>query len=357
MQQEKARGFRGFVQTAAGRAFLIALSLVLVFATFTYVTPLLAIPVFLIVGLALPIYSGLKRPRFLALSGLVVILLLAPVATAVLSSEIMSPTPAASSSPDLPEGHGGAVLQNASVGPFLGSTSTNFTWNVTIYPQYLSPDNSSPLWLSLYISTCPGATGNSSPVCSAGYPFYNRTITFPSGYWANHTGPTRESFRFTIGSNGIWDWQMGLAMENLSTHGLEWIFLVGDPQYDGIEGPVIGGYGTVYFALIGSVYLESALYLGAPYFIVLLIYVAFKNRERRRADSQRRRAGPVPPTSPPPAGPKTPLPSGPPPESSAAATAAAAAAAGEMTCPNCHAVVYANEATCWKCGTALNPKG
>jgi hypothetical protein len=352
VQQQKARGFRGFVQTSVGRALLIALTILVVFATFSYAGVLFAIPVFLIVGLALPIYAGLKRPRYLALAGVVVILLVPPIATAVLTSELMTAGGASSSYSGLPEGHGGSVLQNAYVSPFTGSTSTNFTWNVTIYPQYLSPSNSTPLWISLYISTCPGATGNDSPNCNTPYPFTNLTHAFTPSTWTNGT-PVTVSFHYAIGADGLWYWQMGLAMRNLSTGALNWIFLVGDPQFDGIQGPVVGNYLTVYSAVVGTVYLDTGLFLGGSYFFILLLYVILKNRQQRRTDSARRRAPPVPTPTSPTGGETAPLPSAPPP--GAPPPVPSSAAAQERNCPNCKAVVYQNEATCWKCGAALPP--
>ena len=357
MQQQKAGGFRGFVQTPAGRALLIAIAIVAVFATFAYSGVLFAIPVFLVVGLALPIYVGVKRPRFLAILGVIVLLLVPPTATFVLTNELMTPVGAVASNPGLPEGHGGSVLQNAQVTPFTGSSSTNFTWNVTIYPQYLSSYNSSPLFLSLYISTCPGATGPNDPNCAASYPFDNITHNFSAGFWTGRTTPTVVTINYTIGSNGLWYWQMGLAMQNLSTRTLQWVFLQGDPTYDGIQGPVIGSYATIYSALVGTVYLDAGLFLGLPFFFILLIYVVFKNRQQRRADANRRRPEAVPPVSPPSDDASAPLRT----ESSPAGAAAsprpgpAVPTGDERKCPNCQAVVYANETTCWKCGTSLTP--
>ncbi len=358
MEQQQPRGFRRFVQTPVGKGLLIAFAVLTVFATFVYVSTFLAIPVMLIVGLALPIYGGLKRPRYLAVSGLVVLLVVAPIATAVITQEIFEPVGTSTSSPSLPEGHGGAVLQNATVSPFSGTSSTNFTWTVTIFPQYLSPYNSSPLWISLYLSTCPGATGNNSPNCAAGYPFYNYTDVFTT----NVTAETTVAFHETVGSNGIWSWQMGLAMRNLTTGNLTWIFLVGDPTYNGIEGPVVGSWGTIYGELIGTVYFDDLLFVGGPFYFILLIYMIFKNRERRRSDAGRRMPPPVPPTpssAPPPApSGSAPLPSAspaPPPISPVVAPAGGAPppSADERSCPNCQAVVYANETTCWKCGAKL----
>ena len=87
---------------------------------------------------------------------------------------------------------------------------------------------------------------------------------------------------------------MGLWTLNRTTHRPFFQLLVGDPTYNGIEGPVIGGFGTIYGELILSVYVEDLIYLGAPFYFVLLIYMLFKNRERRKKDAQQRAPGPIP---------------------------------------------------------------
>lgn len=352
MQQQPKSGLRRFVQTPPGKALLIAITILVVFASFVYVEALIAIPAFLLFGLAVPIWLGIKVPRFLALSGLVVLLLVAPISNLVITQEILTPLGPAASGNSLPEGNGGSVLQNAVVTPYVGGTSTNFTWSVTIYPQYLPVANSSVLWLNLYVSTCPGATGNSSPSCSSPYPFYVLNDTSV----ANVTAVTSASFHYTIGSENIWEWQMSLAFRNGTSHGINYIFLVGDPTYNGLEGPVVGTYASVFAALIPTLYIEFLLYLGLPFYIVLLIYMLFKRRERNRQDAARRASG-APPTGPP--SPPTAGPSLSPTSAAIAAPTAVPAtpAAGESACPNCGAVVYANETTCWKCGADLRAKG
>ena len=352
MQPQKPRGgFRRFLQTPAGKALWIAITILVVFGSFVYVEALVGIPAFLLFGLAVPIWSGLKAPRYLALSGLVVLLLVAPIANAAIAQEILQPLPPATSGTTLPDGNGGAVLQNALVSPYTGGTSTNFTWTVTVYPQYLPASNATVLWLNLFVSSCPGATGNTSPSCSSPYPFWSFNDSSVKGI----TAETNASFHFTIGSAGIWEWQMSLAFRNNTSGNTSYIPLVGDATYNGLEGPVVGSFWTVFGALVLAIYLDVFLYLGAPFYFVLLIYMIFKTRERRRQDAARRAAGPPPtdtPASSATAGPTGP--GGPPPTSSAAAGAAAASAA-EGACPNCGAVVYANEKTCWKCGAALTP--
>jgi hypothetical protein len=348
VQPKQPSRFRRFLQTPIGRVVLITIAILVVFGSYVYVEALLAIPVFLLFGLAFPIWAGLKRPRFLALLGLAVVLAVAPLATAVITQDVRTPIPLASSMSGLPGlSSSNATLQDAGVTPYTGTTSTNFTWKVTVYPKEVPTGNSTPVNLSLYISTCPGATSTSPPPwCSSGYPFIQLNYVFP----ANFTTPTVVSFHYRIGSNGIWDWQMGVYTKDTKSGTPFYQTLVGDPTYNGIEGPVVGDFGTTYAELLGSIYIDDVLFLGGPFFVILLIYVLFKSRERRRNEARQRTAGPVPPGG----GPTEATPPLPP-----SATPPAAAAPGapsgpaEKTCPNCNAVVYANETRCWKCGADL----
>jgi len=352
--------FRHFLSSRPGSLVLIVLAVLVVFATYAYVSVIIAIPAMLLFGLAVPIWAGLKRPRFLALVGLVVVLTVAPISTIVITQEIMTPTGIANSDGAISV-TGAPLMQNATVHPFLGSTSTNFTWKVTIYPKNLPPNNSTPVWLDLYVSTCPGATGNNSPYCSQPYPFtvFNRTLN------PNATSPYVESFTYRIGSNGVWDWQMGIYTKNATTGKPFFQTLVGDPNYNGIEGPVIGGFAVIYEELVLTVYFQDFLFLAAPFYFVLLIYMLFKMRERRRKEAKQRALGPVPPVGGGPAapgGPPPPTVGGAPLPSSPGLPASpgppsASPAVPEFNCPKCNAVVYRGEATCWKCGAELPPAG
>ena len=261
----------------------------------------------------------------------------------------------------LASGSGATVLQNATVAPFQGGGSTQFVWTVTVDPSYLSSTNSSPLWLNLYVSTCPGATSPNSSSCGSNYPFIVLTHYFcadPSTVASCEatvsplTGPAPVAFSLTLSTVGVWEWQMGLAVENLSIHYPEYSLLVGDPQFNGIEGPVVGNFGQIFeFVVLYPTYLDALLYLGLPFYVVLLLYLFLKNRERRRKEARRRAAGPIPPTSAAGAGtPPAPIPSGGPTEAPAVP---APPPAGEVACPNCGAVVYPSEPKCWKCGSEL----
>lgn len=362
MAQQPQGRFRRFLSTTTGRILLILLAVAAVFATYAYVSVIIAIPAVLLFGLALPIWAGLKRPRFLAVVGLVVVLAVAPIATVVFTQEILTPVGLSSSANDVPLSNGKEVMQNASVQPYTGTTNTNFTWTVTVFPQNVPQNNRTPYELYLYISTCPGATGNNSPYCSQPYPLtvLSNPTPLPDANQTplNGTAPYTVTFHYQIGSNGIWAWQMGIYSRNNTTGAPYFQLLAGDPTYNGIEGPVIGGFTVIYGELLLTIYFQDFLFLGAPFYFVLLIYMLFKNRERRKKEAQQRAPGPVPPGSGP--GGAAPTPKGTPlpssktsPGSSAGPPAASAAAAQEFNCPKCNAVVYAGEKTCWKCGAAL----
>lgn len=357
MAQQPGGGFRRFLQSTVGKILIILLAVGIGTGAFIF-SVLLAIPAVLVFGLAIPIWAGLKRPRFLALVGLVIIVAVAPISTVYFTQEILTPVGVSASNSGPPYSSvNGPLMENASVTPFTGTTSTNFTWSVTIYPQNHPPGNTTPVELDLYISTCPGATGNNSPYCSAGYPLtILKNTTLPQGPNLTKYAVT---FHYRIGSDGVWTWQMGIYTNNTTTKKPFYQLLAGDPQYNGIEGPVIGGFGVIYADILGSVYFEDGLLLGAPFYLVLLIYMIFKNRERRRKEAQQRAPGPVPATEAagtpsPTGGAGAPLPSSKGPPTAPPGTQAAAAAPDELNCPKCNAVVYRGETTCWKCGASLS---
>jgi hypothetical protein len=247
----------------------------------------------------------------------------------------------------------GSLLENASVTPYLGGSSTNFTWSVEINASAVPGANSSPLWLNLYISTCPGATSpNNDPNCNAGYPFWLLNVTLPQ----NLTGTSNYSFHFAMNSDSIWAWQMGVFLRNYSAppgtnRSLTYLLLQGDPVYNGLEGPVTGSFLTTYGQLVLTVYLNDFIYLGIPYFVVLLIYSYITRRKAARADMMRRAADRPPSDAPGSRGDGPPGPAAP--SDAQGRRPSAAPRRTEMSCPNCGAVVYENETTCWKCGTAI----
>lgn len=347
-------GIRRFVGTPVGRAAYIAFAILVTFAVYAYVSVIFAIPVLLIVGLALPVWLGAGRLRFVALLGIVVILIAAPLVSVVYTQEIMVPLAPASSPTDLPGGGGGALMQNASVHPYVGSLATNFTWNVTLVPQYIPKGNESPYQVTLYLSTCPGATGTGDPNCASGYPFYAINQSLP----ANLTAKTTLQFHFTFPDLGIWSWQMGAFLRNSSDptgHNVSFILLVGDPTYDGLEGPVVGNFASTWEQLLPTVYVDSLVYLGLPYYVILLIYLWWTRHKARRGSAVDRAPGPVPAEGTTETG-TTPGGGGAPALGSGGPSTPVGASAPrriELPCPQCGAVVYPNETKCWKCGAPL----
>ncbi|HLM91546.1 MAG TPA: hypothetical protein VK424_05795 [Thermoplasmata archaeon] len=350
---EQLAGLRGFVQRPLGRVLLIAFAILVTAFTYAYLYALLAIPVMLVVGLAVPIWLGIKRIRFLALLGLVILLLSAPIANVVLTQEVMTPIAPANSPTDFVGGGGGALMQNAQVSPYVGGLATNFTWTVSIVPLYVPKGNDTPFQISLYISTCPGATGANDLNCAVGYPFYTQNQTLKPADFANDSNHT-VTFHFIFPSDSIWAWQMGLFLNNSTsptTHNATFILLVGDPNYNGLEGPVVGTFATTYIQLLLTVYINILVYLGIPFYVVLLVYMYIKRRQTQRGSALARSPGPIAPE----AG-ETDAPVSPAPRTAAPAVAEVAGPRRpEVPCPNCGAVVYPNETTCWKCGATLSP--
>ncbi|MCI4335064.1 MAG: hypothetical protein L3K04_05515 [Thermoplasmata archaeon] len=325
---------RNFATRPWARALLIGIAIPVVGAAFIYLGEVVGIAAILLLGLVVPIYLGWKRPRQLAIAGLVILLLSAPVAGALETNLIFTPSPSASSANTLPGGNGGSILQNASVGPFSGGPGTNFSFGVDVFPKY-DPPNTTLHDVVLVVSTCPTATGNqTSPFCSAGYPFYLQNHTFN----VTPNATFHLVFHQALPGPDIWWWTM--YAETRATNGsYHSSLLFTGPNYPTVEGPVTGSWGSIFGIIVGQVYLYMFLYLGIVYYLALLVYTWFKTREARR------KAGATLPTAPPPPGaPTSTAPPGTPPPAPA-----------ERHCPNCQAVVYESETQCWKCGTSLRP--
>ena len=109
MAQQPPSPFRRFLRTPVGRLVLVLLAVAVVFATYAYVSVIIAIPAILLFGLALPIWVGLKRPRFLAVVGLAIILTVGPLANIVFTQDILTPVGSAESAT-------GAPFENSTAG-------------------------------------------------------------------------------------------------------------------------------------------------------------------------------------------------------------------------------------------------
>jgi hypothetical protein len=347
--------WKQFATTRVGSAVLIAAGIVVVGLSFPYLGFLLAIVGMMFFGLLMPIYLGEKNWKRLAIWGLVILLLSAPIAGAVLTETFYVPSPAASSFDTVNGNLSGPVLAGATVSPFSTANAHTFAFDVTLNPQYL-PSNDSLVAVDLYLSQCPTATGTiPDPNCQGGYPQITANHTFsgtpnasePLTFNESLTGPT------------VWYWtmyaQFRVANESASAQPNSCFSYNGSgPSYcidlepaNGaltVQGPVVGTPFDIFSLLLLPLYGDFFLYLGVVFYIALGAYGYFKYRERRRKDEIALRSAPT----------TTPTVPGAPP---VAGTTPAAPAAAELHCPNCQAVVYSTETRCWKCGTPLPTAG
>ncbi|MGI0139949.1 MAG: hypothetical protein ACREBT_02195 [Thermoplasmata archaeon] len=340
-----------FLTSRIGRIILLIIAALIAAGAYLVGGVLFSIVAALLFGLGLPIWAGASQPRYLAVVGVAILAATPAIVAAVEVPLLLAPLGPSSSA-----GGSAAVLQNATLSPFVGSAGSTFNWSVQIFPMFL-PTGSTVSNVTLYLSTCPGATGVNSSVCSAGYPFYSYTNI--SGVRGITAITTFNFSNIVVPSANIWSWQMSLGYTN-ATGGPSYVFLVGDAQYDGIQGPItVVGWG-LYGLILGSIYLQVLLYLGLSFFIVLLIYVVYKLRRQRQRENvlrvQSAAATPAPARSAEGTGTSAAsagaLPSG-----AMAAGATRPAPTEELACPTCGAVVYAKETYCWKCGTPLGSAG
>lgn len=336
--QDRLPGLRTFATTRLGQMVLIAVGVVLLALASVYLGELGGILILLFAGLFLPIYLGLKRPRTLALMGVVVLILAAPLASVIVAHETLQPTGTASSYGE----NGGDVLQQAAVTPFNGAGGANYTFVVTVVPHYLYA-NTTISSLILFVSTCPEAstTNQTTPDCSPPYPAYQQTHRLA----ANLTVPEVVTFSQRLPGPNIY-WWIIYADVTYTTNGTAAapIFLNPANGYEDIQGPVTGTFLSTLGIVLAPVYLTVILYPGVVFLIALLLYSWFKAREARRKSTTP--PGGVIGGGPSASGP-TARPAGSPAQPGASATAA------DLHCPKCQAVVYANETQCWKCGTPL----
>jgi len=328
---------KAFFAKPLGRIILLLLIALSLAGSALYLGYLIAIPVFLLVGLGLPIYLGWTRPRTLFLVGLSALLVAGPIVTAGTVSLLLTPGPAVNG--EVYPGFTQSVLQNASVHPYSRSTAGDFTFTADVNPAFL-PNGSQPkvLWVDFFLSTCPDALTNNSSSCGGvgAYPFHFQNLSYNSS--------TKQSIQFVqdVGGVNVWWWTMGAGFVNATGH-VNWVYLQPGNGYTTLEGPVTGSYESIYTLILPAIYFTVFIYPGLVFFLGVLVYLFLKMRQRRRAGGA-------------PAVPAPTVPSGP----AAAAGPAAPAALGpaapsrpELACPKCGAVVYAGESRCWKCGTPL----
>ncbi|HZY70595.1 MAG TPA: zinc ribbon domain-containing protein [Thermoplasmata archaeon] len=339
-------GIKTFAKTRIGQVVLIAVATGTMVGALLFLGPFIAIPTLLLFGLALPIYAGEKRPKRLAVWG-VIILLVGGTAAAMIETQLFrSATPPLDSATSGPYGNGNAVLQHATVTPYLGAGGTSFAFKATLVPANLAYNTSAVAWVDLVVTTCPDATTPSSPYCNAGYPFLLLNHTF--------TTPTRNTslveFNVTLHLTTIWWWQLAAFAKNTTTVGGPpiWIYLNSQTLYFDATGPVVGDFVSTLGVVAISVSQDVALYEALPFYFVLLIYALFKARERRRREaSAQGGSGATPPSGPepPPADDARPAAANPRPSPPTGGK--------ELACPKCQAVVYPGEKQCWKCGADL----
>lgn len=346
---QQGNSVKNLVAKPAGRLLIAGLATATLVGSFLFLSPVISIPTFLFFGLAIPIYLGWKRPRQLAIMGLAVILVAAPLGSLWEADLIRQPSPVAASDNFLPYGNGGSVLQNATVHPFTGGGGGTYNFSVEVFPRYVPVNTSGLLWVELFVTTCAGATGNTSPYCLSPYPFYSPNASLP----ANQSAPFTVYFDQVLPGDNIWWFQFATAYRSGPDQNITWIFLDPANGYGAVEGPVSGDYTSTVEAVIPTLYQDMFFYPGAVFFLALLIYYVFKRREAARQGG-----GPTPPTSPAPSAPGGTA-TGPPAQPSAGSPTAGGSppSTPELRCPNCKAVVYVNETSCWKCGTALTRPG
>ena len=259
----------------------------------------------------------------------------------------------------IPDGLNGGLLQNVTVTPYTGDAGTTFLFTMSVYPWYVPSGNGEVLAVNLYLSTCPGATTANDSSCGS-YSFIPRAHPFAGPL----TSETNVSFAVTGLGNGIWTWTLTLVLSGVevvpvvtTTANVTYLFLPFNAVTAGTEGPVVGSYGATYGEILPEIYITALVYLGIPFYFILVLYLWFKSREARRKEAIRRaaKAMGVPKAGP---GPASGPGSGPPPPGPGPARPAeGAGASNELACPSCGAVIYPHEAKCWKCGVALGPGG
>ena len=326
---------KAFVAKPLGRIALLALISLALAGSSIYLGYLIAIPVFLLTGLGLPIYLGWSRPRTLFLVGLAALLVAGPIVTAGTVNLLLTPSPEVNGQIIAP--HTQAVLQNASLHPYSRSAPGNFTFSVDVNPAFLpSGGGTKVLWVNFFLSTCPDALTNNSSACGGlgAYPFHFANNTY------NSSSAKTVTFVEKVGGVNVWWWTMAAAFVN-STGKVAWLYLIPGNGYTTAEGPVTGDYLSIYLLILPAIYFTVFIYPGLVFFIALLVYFFLKSRQRRRAGGAPAVVVPQDPTAPPST--VTQRPTG----------TTSPASRPELACPKCGAVVYKGESRCWKCGTPL----
>jgi len=337
---EQRGAIKRIFERSFGKILLGVLAGATLLGSFVYLGPLLSIAAFLFFAFAIPIYLGWKHAGQLALMGLIVMLVVAPIAATYEAATLRTPSPLANSSPLAPYGNGGSVLQGGTVTPFTGDAGGVYNFSVTVHPEFVPSNTTGLLWIELLVSTCPGANNSSSPLCGSGFPFVLVNQSVP----ANATAPYVVYFPETLNGTNLWWFQFATAYEQANGTGLTWILLDPGNAYGAVQGPVSGDFLSTVVLVLPLLYTWVFLYPGIVFFIAVLIYYLFKRREAARKAQMRLPEPSASPTTD--GGPATGAPSG-----------APRVASTERHCPKCDAVIYPKETRCWRCGTDLPPEG
>lgn len=325
---QRGGGVRAFAQSWPGKVTLTAVAAAVAAGSFAYLGFLISIGAFLLFMLAVPIYLGWKRPRELAVAGLVAMLVAAPLASLAYTYQFRTPVGLVSSDPE----NGGSVLADASVAPFDGAAGATFHFSVTLNPQYLPAGAHAPEYVVVYLTTCDGAiTANDSSCGGGGYPFWVLNQTFAQ----NVTNVTDVSLAQRLNMPSLWYWLMAFVYQDAQNQSA-WIWVDPGAGNAAVQGPVSGSFGSTFTYVLPDIIGDVLIYLGLVFYAGLLLYMFLRNRRERRAAAE---AGP----GPAPAG-------GSPP---GAAGRSAGPPGSERSCPKCGAVIYPAETSCWKCGTPI----
>ena len=321
MQQSPS--VKAFLSTPAGKIALTVLATLALVGSFLELGVLIAIATFLLLMLAVPIYLGWRRPRQLALAGIVAILIAAPITSVLYAEQLRTPVVPI----DSPSQNGGAVLTGAQVSPFSADTGSTFTFSVTVHPQFLPNGSRGPEYLLVYLSTCPGATTSNLTVCGGGgYPFWELNHSFAAALNAT----TNVTVTKVLQLPDLWWWVMAFVYQDASNT-TQWVWVGVSDAGSGIQGPITGDLGSTIALILPTVYGAFFFDFLIVFLGALVIYMFFKSRRDRRN----------------PPGDAGPLPGGGRPQGPADR------ATLERSCPSCGAVVYPEEKACWKCGTPL----
>jgi hypothetical protein len=330
---QRGEGVKAFAQSLPGKIALTLLAGGIAAASFAYIGILIALGAFLLFMLALPIYLGWKRPRELAVAGLVAMLVAAPISSLAYTAQFRTPVAPVSSDAQ----NGGSVLSDAQVRPFAGAAGGTYDFSVQVNPQYLPAGAHAPEYVVVYLSTCNGAiTSNNSACGGGGYPFWVLNQSFSTSL-GNVTNVTLHQ---KLNMPSLWYWEMAFVFQS-ATNQSTWVWVDPGLGNTAVQGPVSGDFTSTFTYVLPDIFGDVFLYLGLVFYAGLLVYLFLRNRRERRAAAE---AAPAPgmggsPPSGPPGGPGAP----------------ARPMGTERSCPKCGAVIYPAETTCWKCGAAVPP--